>query len=394
MALHFPGENVNLLVTLPSLFIIPTALVVGRLSWYISRKTLLTIGQILYIIGGVGAAWFSTFEPILIMRILLGVGCGIVYPIVPTLIAQFYSSHERVKMMGRANAVGGIIAMSMSLISGLLATISWRLPYYVDLFFIVVLVMQLIFLPKIPPERELARKAENETGTSFHSHSALVLAGENMVKRYGLRSVRIKTVLCVVLMFVAMTIGMVYLLKMSFLVLEQGIGDSAFAGLASSVTTGAAFVFALTFPVVFKRCGRYTVIFPLATAALSFVLLGTANAAWSVLLGALAFGCYLGYLIPYLQTTLSGFAHPSRRTLLLSVLSAAMYAGQALSAPYVALVESLMENNIPTQFYLMAVCFFTLALLATVYLLATKKAFVGYPYGSIAELENEEEVEP
>ena len=50
IALAFPGENVNLLVALPPLCIIPASLIAAKLSYHISRKTILTIGQILFII--------------------------------------------------------------------------------------------------------------------------------------------------------------------------------------------------------------------------------------------------------------------------------------------------------------------------------------------------------
>ena len=155
IALAFPGENVNLLVALPPLCIIPASLVAAKLSYYISRKTILTIGQILFIIGGLGGAFAPNFEFLLATRVFFGLGCGLVYPIVPTLISYFFAGHERVSMMGGANAVGSIIAMVFSTLSGTLAVIGWHVPFFVNVFFVFVLVMQLVFLPKVPPEKDM-----------------------------------------------------------------------------------------------------------------------------------------------------------------------------------------------------------------------------------------------
>ncbi len=114
IALAFPGENVNWLVSLPPLCIIPASLIAAKLSYYISRKTILGIGQTLFIIGGLGGAIAPSFEFLLVTRVFFGLGCGLVYPIVPTLISYLYAGRERVSMMGGANAMGSIIAMVFS----------------------------------------------------------------------------------------------------------------------------------------------------------------------------------------------------------------------------------------------------------------------------------------
>ncbi|MDR2108733.1 MAG: MFS transporter [Coriobacteriales bacterium] len=372
LALTFPGENVNLMVMLPPLFIIPTSLLAGKLSYYISRKTLLTIGQILYIIGGVGAAWFYDFNYILIMRILLGIGCGIVYPIVPTLIAQFYSGRERAAMLGRANAVGGIIAMLMSLAAGMLATIGWHLPFYVDLFFVLVLIMQLLFLPKVPPEKTMAALAASRNEPALSATQ----------KHFGARAW-----LCIALMFVTMTLGMVFLLKMAIIVSERGIGDAAFAGVVSSCQIAAAFLTALSFPLVYGFMKRFTIIIPILATALSFIFISLAQGIVMVLIGACIFGVYLGYAIPYLQTTVSGLVHPARRTFALTVLSTALFAGQAASTPFVTLVESMIGASSSELFITMSVASVILAVIVIAYLAATNKGFSGYPYATVAELE-------
>ena len=155
IALAFPGENVNLLVAL-QLAIISASLIAAKLSYHISRKTILTIGQILFIIGGIGGAFAPNFEFLLATRVFFGLGCGLVYPIVPTLISHFFAGQERVGMMGAANAVGSVIAMVFSTLSGTLAVIGWHVPFFVNIFFVFVLIMQLVFLPKVPPEKDLA----------------------------------------------------------------------------------------------------------------------------------------------------------------------------------------------------------------------------------------------
>lgn len=366
IALAFPGENVNLLVALPPLCIIPASLLAAKLSYYVSRKTILAVGQLLFVIGGLGGALAPSFEFLLVTRIFFGLGCGLVYPIVPTLISYFYAGQERVGMMGRANAVGSIIAMVFSTLSGTLATIGWRVPFLVNVFFIFVFVMQCLFLPKVPPEREMGFAQQVQS-----------LAPQE--RRIGPRAW-----MCILLMFVAMTISMVYLLKMAIFIQETGIGDSVVAGFASSASTCVALLVSLVFPRVFLRLRRFTVIIPLAGVALAFILLATATSTVGVFAGAITFGLYLGSIIPFLQTSVSGLVHPYRRTYALSILSVAMFAGQACASVYVSVVEGIVGTSTVALFEVMSVTFVVLLVLVVAYLLATQKNSE-HPYRDVTE---------
>ena len=171
-------------------------------------------------------------------------------------------------MMGGANAVGYIIAMVFSTLSGTLAVIGWHVPFFVNVFFVFVLVMQIVFLPKVPPEKDMAfaKKADSLSPQQ---------------KRIGSRAW-----MGILLMFVSMTIGMVYLLKMAIFIQETGIGDSVMAGLASSSTTFTALVVSLAFSLLFKGLKRYTVLLSMASIALSFTLLAFATSPVGVFAGA------------------------------------------------------------------------------------------------------------
>lgn len=366
MALAFPGENINLLVAIPPLFIIPATLIAAKLSYYISRKTILTIGQILFIIGGIGGAFAPNFEVLIATRVFFGLGCGLVYPIVPTLISQFYKGDERSGMMGGANAMGSIIAMVFSIVSGTLALIGWQYPFFINIFFIGVLIMQLIFLPKVPPEKDMG----------YQKKVASLTASE---KKIGMRAW-----MAILLMFVTMTISMVYLFKLALFIVDIGAGDSVIAGLASSATTFTALIVSLTFRFGFKFLKRYTVVVPMVAIALAYFVLSISTSPVGVFIGAVIFGFYLGYIIPYLQTAVSGVVHPYRRTYALSLLSTALFAGQAAASVYISVLEGIVGTNIATMFTVMSVCFLVLLVIVVVYLLLTRKNSA-YPYGDVLE---------
>jgi MFS family permease len=298
--------------------------------------------------------------------VFFGLGCGLVYPIVPTLISQFYAGQERASMMGGANAMGSIIAMVFSAVSGTLALIGWQCPFFINVFFIFVLIMQLRFLPKVPPEKDMG----------FRKKIDSLLPREKKISS--------RAWMAILLMFVTMTIGMVYLLKIAIFITETGIGDSLLAGLASSATTFVALIASLSFPFGFKRMKRYTALLPMAAISLAFLLLAFANTITGVFAGAIVFGIYLGYIIPYLQTAVSGLVHPFRRTFALSLLSTAMFAGQACSSVFVQIVEGIVGTNTAVLFKIMSVCFVLVFIVVLAYLLITRRNST-YLYGDVME---------
>ena len=369
IAMAFPGEDVSLLVALPPLFIIPATFIAGWAARRISRKTILTIGQLLFIIGGLGGAFVDSYELLIATRVFFGLGCGLVYTTVPTLISYFYKGQERVQMMGLANAVGSIIAMTFSVISGTLAVIGWHFPFYINIFFIFVLIMQLVFLPKVPPENQLESVKKADTLTKQE------------------RSFGYRTWACILLMFTSMTMSMVYLVRLAMFMQQNNIGDSVMAGFASSATTGTALIVALLFPIIFKKLGRYTLIISIGAIAVSYTLLSMATTAPMLFAGCIVFGLYLATLIPALQTLVSGLVHPYRRTWALSILTTALFAGQACASLFVNFIGSIVGDVIANQFMAMAGIFGVMLAVVVIFLLVTRNK-AELPYANVTDLDD------
>lgn len=260
--------------------------------------------------------------------------------------------------------MGSIIAMVFSTLSGTLAVIGWHVPFLVNIFFIFVFIMQCLFLPKVPPEKDM----------DFAKQVQKLSPQE---RRIGPRAW-----MSALLMFVTMTIAMVYLLKMAIFIQETGIGDSVMAGLASSSTTCTALVISLLFSRIFGVFKRYTVLISIMAVALSFTLLAFSTSPAGVFAGAIIYGIYLGTIIPYLQTSVSGVVHPYRRTYALSILSMAMFAGQAASSLYVGIVESIIGSSTTALFEVMSITFIILFIVVLIYLIATRK-HADYQYGDM-----------
>jgi len=125
----FPDASpqlIKMVLSLPAVMIILFSIVSGQLTSFISKKMILITGLIIYLVGGLGAAFTGTVYQLLLFRALLGIGVGLLTPLSVAVIADFFEGHERAQMVGLAPAVsclGGVIA---NFAGGFLAEISWR----------------------------------------------------------------------------------------------------------------------------------------------------------------------------------------------------------------------------------------------------------------------------
>ncbi|SKB01520.1 MFS transporter [Sporosarcina newyorkensis] len=165
IAQAFPEASptmIKLILTAPSIMIIPFSFLSSYLTSKITKRMIILIGLLIYLIGGIGPQFVSTIESILMLRLILGAGVGLVMPLSMTLINDYFIGRERTKMMGFNSAFsnfGGIITM---LLAGWLATFSWRVPFNVYWLGLFIIILIFFFLPKgeIQKPQSLEKKAK------------------------------------------------------------------------------------------------------------------------------------------------------------------------------------------------------------------------------------------
>lgn len=141
------GLLIQMIISMPALFIFLSSLIFPALSERFGSKTLVTAGLILYTAGGVAAGCFSNIWLVLLMRALVGIGVGIIMPLSTGLIAWYFPAEKMDQMMGYSSAMnqlGGVVA---TLLSGVLAAMNWRASFLVYLMGFLSIVLCAVFLP-------------------------------------------------------------------------------------------------------------------------------------------------------------------------------------------------------------------------------------------------------
>ena len=150
---EYGTSTVQLLQTISYLLLIVGSFLVGWLTTKTSKKKIIMAG--LFIIGVCGVIPFFTesFAALLLLRLLIGFGFGIVGPMNTAVITDFFSPKDRPPYMGLHVVGMGVGTMAGNLLGGMLAGIEYRFFYLVYTIAFLGALGVKVFLIETPPVR-------------------------------------------------------------------------------------------------------------------------------------------------------------------------------------------------------------------------------------------------
>ncbi len=145
-------EAVTWIVSIPCLVVIPITLISGWLMRYVSKKILMIIGILCWLVGGCVPYFMDALGGIIAMRFVFGVGIGLVQTLCSALVAEnFPEENERAKVLGTMNSFQMLGAIIFSIVSGYLGAIAWNVAFLVHLMALVSLVACITCVPNRKP---------------------------------------------------------------------------------------------------------------------------------------------------------------------------------------------------------------------------------------------------
>lgn len=358
IAQTFPNESpalLNQLISLPSLLMIPAILITGYISKFISKKYLLMLGSIIFVVSGFGSMYSPTLTSLIAFRACEGIGMGIVYPLAPAIIAHLFYGKERAKLIGWTNACGGLFSFVLGIGAGAAALTNWRHAFYYYLIFIIVVVMQGLLLPAFPPEKKDKEIVE-----------AVEATGEKPKLGYAVY-------LTCVAMLIFMSVAMVIIFNVSIFCMNEGIGNSAQVGLSSSLNTVASFAISLWFGYVIKYLKRYMSVMGLLFMAVSYFTISQAHNMGTVYLGMIFLGASMGCIFPYLMFRVAQVAPKAIKTMAISWLSMCIYLGQFFAGYTTIWIAQIVGGTTRQLFIAVGGIFIVFAVFAAVFIAVTEK---------------------
>lgn len=312
-------ENVELLVrltlTMPSLFIVIFAPVMGYIVDKWGRTKLLFITTLAYGIAGGSGFFLNSLETIILSRALLGVAVAGIMTAATTLIADYYQGEQRSKILGYQAgfmAFGGLIFI---VLGGFLAGIGWQFTFLI----------YLAALPLVPaiwkylhePERSTTVKTTQQTQTSPTSSQNFPYLAIGIAY--------ILTLLLQIFFFFTIT-------ELPFFLTTTLALDAGLIGLVLASTTLTAGSFSLLYKQIKQRFSIITIfIASYLFFALGFFIIYLSPTLIGIILSLLISGIGLGLFVPNITVWITTSTPESSRGRVLSGFTSFLFMGQFLS---------------------------------------------------------------
>lgn len=303
--------SINMVMSLPMIFVIMANLISGKLSYYFSKKNILLIGFVVFIFGGVGGTFIndSIFQ-VLVLRAIVGIGAGLVVPLCGAYITELWEGDERVAMMGYANGMASLITIALTIAAGFLCMIKWQYTFLAYSVFIPILILEFFAIPKTPPER--VNRPENMVNSLEEKISGSVW-------------------LLTFCSFVIMITAFLIMIKLPILIMDRGIGDAKVTALAMSLMAAANIICSLIFSRIFKLFKRYTGTIAVLLLFIGYFLTMKAYSHVAVFIAMFIFGTGMGIWVPFLLTKASMYAGATNKAQVMSIVSCSILLGSFLA---------------------------------------------------------------
>ncbi|MET3645360.1 MFS transporter [Streptococcus gallinaceus] len=141
------AAQVEFLMTIPSLTIMLTLLANGFIVKFFSERAIVVTGLLAMAIGGSMPIVFASYPLMVVARIILGLGIGLINARAINIIGYYYQGKERIQMLGLRGSTEVLGSAGLTMIVGWLTGYGWQAAFLIYLLALVILGLFLAFVP-------------------------------------------------------------------------------------------------------------------------------------------------------------------------------------------------------------------------------------------------------
>lgn len=324
IATAFPNQQgwIQLLITIPSLFMMFSSLLTDKLSRQSSLKTITIVSIIIILFSGLSPYWINNFVYLLCTRALMGIGLGLLNTVIASLPALYFSDNKsRDSAVGIQSAfvcAGGIL---FNILSGTLAKYDWKFVFLVQLLNIVPLLIAILLMPKT--ENEKAETDSSNRGNIF-VRSAIPVAA---------------------ISFICIILTCTYPLNLSLFVDKGGLGSSQFVSVLTSINSAIGFFVGLIFGKVYSKAKDNTLLVGLTLTAVALFIVNFSPNQTVLLVGSICFGVGSSFISPTLYSMLYKRVKQEQIVLSVALLGIASNVSQFVSPFLINPIANIIDGG-------------------------------------------------
>ena len=272
-----------LVAVLPTLSIGLVSAGAGVLGDRLERRRLLTWATLVFAIVGVAPIWLPSFSLILISRAVTGLALGTMITSAVALTGDYFSGPPLQHWLAAQTGISAISGVVVSVVSGALGEVSWRLAF-LPLLVGWPLLAALIFIPSPKPVGQAAAGTSGRETGAPAPWSAWI---------------------CVLLLIgVGMALIVPPAYEMGALLQEKGLGSSWLTGLCVAIVAGGQAVSAFSVPTLRRVAAMAKVAIAISVSGFGTILISQATTTVPIVVGAAMVGIGQGFLLPVLSNWL------------------------------------------------------------------------------------------
>lgn len=243
---EYGTSMIQLLQTLPYLFLMVGSLVVGWLTTKFSKKKITMAGLLIVALCGAVPFVSDSFAVLFAARLLIGFGFGIVGPMNTAIVADFFPPEERASYMGLHVIGMGVGTMAGNLIGGFLAGFGYRYFYLVYLVALVAMLGIGVLLIETPPT-----PAEKSSGMKLNK-MVYAISFASLVHTLFINA---------------------YSTNIGIYIMNNVSDNASLTGVVTAVNAAAAMIMGACFAKVMGVFKQYTLTVSIASAAVGYGLI-------------------------------------------------------------------------------------------------------------------------
>lgn len=287
---EFPDYSRSSIELLVSVSSIATTIMVGLnpfISRFLSEQVSVTVGLLMVGFAGVAPLGLSTYEEILIARILVGIGIGLLNTRAVSLIGERFTGVQRSKLLGFRGSAETLGQTVLTIIAGQLLLISWNSSFLIYSVAFLVLFLYWVFVPKdekLTLEKDLTAASNNH---HLNKEQAKIIA------------------LHALLANILITVTVSTIIRVPSMITELNIGTMLQANRIISIFMFAGFLSGIVFGQVMTYFKKNVIPLFLFLSAVGLLMIGLFSQIFLISIGAFIVGFALSICVAWVFNSLS-----------------------------------------------------------------------------------------
>ncbi len=355
LQLDFPNVDplyIRFIITVSSLFILPSALLANTFAKRFGNKTVLLSGVLLFGLAGISTAFLSNIYAILVSRAFLGLAMGLITPMSQSYPTYLFTGEEKNTVLARQGATISLSNCICSVLAGILAAISWRYAFGIYALAFIVFAIGFVTLPQIGKEDKSIVQENQKEATSIPKNVYMNLFG----------------------IFIYMICLYILLTNLALLIHEKSLGSPALSGSIIAMINFCSFLVGFNLNKIIKLFGRYTIFAALVSMTLTFYCMAIAESIAFMIFSGIISALFMGSIMSFNNINISKKVEKKQLIKVLSTQMVFLSLGQ-FASPIIfhALPTYAGYGEIEGRFFSMAAIGFACTLVLFFYLLFTQK---------------------